>query len=285
MSALPGWLRSRLPVGEAHGFEVVVLGSAGTHPGPGRACSGFLFRTPRTSVVVDLGYGSSTNLYQLLAPEDLDAVVISHEHPDHCADLIGMYYALRFHEDGPRSIDVHAPPGTGRFLASLLSGDSRHIFRDVCGFHDAEPGDTIEIGDLEISFHASLHVVPTVSVRVSHDGRVATYSADSAGGSWLVEAARDADLFICEASWVGDADDYPEGVHLTASGAGAVAREAAARRLVLTHLWPRNDRRRARAEAAATYGDEVALAEDGEVWDVASGRLIVPDGTAQEASE
>jgi ribonuclease BN (tRNA processing enzyme) len=274
--SLPEWIRTRLPVAEADGFEVVVLGTAGTHPGPGRACSGFLFRTPTTSVVVDLGYGSTANLYQLLAPEDLDAVVISHRHPDHCADLIGMYYALRFHEDGPRTVDVHAPQGTGPFLASLLSGDSQDAFHEVCRFHDAEPGATLEIGDLEIGFHASLHVVPTVSVRVSQDGAVATYSADSAGGAWLVEAARDADLFICEATWTGDADDYPEGVHLTAGGAGAVAREAGAERLVLTHLWPRMDRERAREEAAATYGGAVSLAEDGEVWDVAGGRVIGP---------
>jgi ribonuclease BN (tRNA processing enzyme) len=266
MTPLTGWL----PGGgaESDGLEVVVLGSAGTHPGPGRACSGFLFRTRRASVVVDLGYGSSTNLYRIMAPEELDAVILSHEHPDHCVDLVGMYYALRFHPAGPLSIDVHAPPGTGEFLGQLLSGDSSATFPEVCCFHDAEPGDVLEVGDLRIELFASLHVVPTISVRVEHDGQVVTYSADSAGGSWLRDAARDADLFICEATWLGDVDDHPEGVHLTARGAGEIAREAGARQLVLTHIYPGNDREQTRGEAAEAYGGEVHLAEDGQVWRV-----------------
>jgi ribonuclease BN (tRNA processing enzyme) len=122
------------------------------------------------------------------------------------------------------------------------------------------------IGDLRIELFASMHVVPTISVRVEHDGQIVTYSADSAGGSWLRDAARDADLFICEATWLGDADDHPEGVHLTARGAGEVAREAGARQLVLTHIYPSNDREQTREEAAEMYGEAVHLAEDGQVW-------------------
>lgn len=266
MSPLTGWLPGRDAT--THGLEVVVLGSSGTRPGPGRACSGYLFRTPETNVVVDLGYGASMNLYQLVKPEDLDAVILSHEHPDHCVDLIGTYYALRFHPDGPRSVDVHAPPGTGDFLGQLLSGDSSSTFPDVCRFNDAEPGDLLEIGDLEIRLFASLHVVPTISVRVRHEDVVVTYSADSAGGTWLREAARDADLFICEATWVGDGSDKPEGVHLTASGAGRIAREAGARQLVLTHIYPGTDHDRTQREASSAYGGDVALAQDGQVWRV-----------------
>lgn len=270
MSLLSGWLPGRDR--EASGLEVVVLGSSGTRPGPGRACSGLLFRTREANVVVDLGYGASMNLYQLVKPEEIDAVILSHEHPDHCVDLIGLYYALRFHPDGPLSVDVHAPPGTGDFLAQMLSGDSSSSFPRICRFQDAEPGDVLEIGDLEVRIFASLHVVPTISVRVEHDDVVATYSADSAGGSWLREAARDADLFICEATWVGDGSDKPEGVHLTAEGAGRIAREAGARQLLLTHLYPGTDRDRSQREAATAYGGDVAFAEDGQVWRVGDER-------------
>lgn len=267
MNPLTGWLTD--DDGDAdRGFEVVVLGCSGTRPGPGRACSSYLFRTPEANVLVDCGYGSTCNLQRIMAPEDLDAVVISHEHPDHCVDLIGMYYALRFHEDGPLSLDVHAPPGVGEFLSQMLSGDSQSVFSDVCHFHDVEAGDRLTFGDLEMHFYASLHPVPTISVRATHDGKVVTYSADSAGGSWLEEAARDADLFICEASWVGDPSGYPEGVHLTAGQAGDLARKAGAERLVLTHIWPQNDRERSRREASETYGAPVDLADDGQLWQV-----------------
>jgi ribonuclease BN (tRNA processing enzyme) len=253
---------------EARGFEVVVLGSAGTYPGPGRLCSGYLFRTPSTNVVVDMGYGSTSNLFRLIPPEAIDAVILSHAHADHCVDLVGTYYALRFHADGEQEIDVYAPPGTGEFISSLVPSDSTPGVLDICRFHDVGHGDRLEIGDLVLDLYESVHVVPTVSVRVTDGTAVATYSGDSAGGGRLVEAARGADLFICEASWVGSSDDYDDGVHLTATGAGEVARDADVETLLLTHIWPANDRDRTRDEAHDAFGRDVDLAEDGDIWTV-----------------
>ncbi|MGH3441860.1 MAG: MBL fold metallo-hydrolase [Nitriliruptorales bacterium] len=249
-------------------LEVVVLGASGTHPSAGRACSGYLVRTPSTNLVLDMGNGSTTRLYEHVRVEDVDAIVLSHPHADHCVDLIGFYYALRFHPDAPLSVDVHAPPGTEEFLAQLVSSDSEARFGDVCRFHDARPGGELEVGDLRVRFFPSIHVVPAVSVRIEHDGRVVTYSGDSAGGEWLEQAARDADLFLCEASWQGSADAYPAGLHLTATGAGEVATAAGAKSLVLTHLWPANDRDTVRAEAEAAFGRRIDFAEDRDVWRV-----------------
>ena len=246
-------------------LEVVVLGSAGTHPGPGRACSSYLFRTGDAHVLVDCGNGSSANLLRLHDVVDLDAIVITHAHHDHFADLIGLYYALRFHATGQRSVDVYAPPGLDAPITGLLTGDSAATFGDVCRLHTVAPGDALRFGSLTLHLHRSRHSIATVSVRAESDGAVIAYSSDSAGGPDLVEAARGADLFVCEATWLGRQEDWPDDVHLTASQAGNVAREAGARRLALTHLWPANDRERARADAQETFGAPVELLEDGQV--------------------
>ncbi len=247
-------------------FDVVVLGCSGTHPGAGRMCSGYLLRADGTQVLVDCGYGATSNLYRFTRLDDLSAIVLSHVHPDHCVDLIGIYYALRFHSGGERTIDVHAPAGTADVLAGLLSAESQQEFTNICRFQDIAGGDRLEVGSLAFDFYSSTHPVPTVSMRASHEGRVVTYSADSAGGSSLVEAARDADLFICEATWPDEADSHPPGVHLSPQGAAKVAAEAGARRLVLTHLWPSTDRCEARSRAESFYDGPVWLAEDGQVW-------------------
>lgn len=250
-------------------FELVVCGSSGTHPGPGRNCSGYLLRTPGAKVMVDCGNGSTSVLQQEVAFEELDAVVITHRHHDHWADLVGLYYALRFHPDGPREIDVHAPAGTRDFVAQLLSDDAAAIFEQVCRFHDATPGGHVTIGDLDLTFADSEHVVPTVAVRAEHGGAVLAYSSDSSGGPALVEIARGADLFLCEASWLGHPDEWPQGVHLTARGAGEHGRIAEVDHLLLTHMWPTNDRDRALDEAREAYGDgPLDLAEDGQIWQV-----------------
>lgn len=249
-------------------FELLVCGASGTYPGRGRACSGYLLRTADTRVMLDCGNGSTSLMQRETAIDALDAVIITHRHHDHWADLVGIYYALRYHPEGQRSIDVYAPPGTQEFVAQLFSRDSAELFDEVCEFHDVEDGDTVTIGDLDLRFAASEHVVPTVSVRVEHAGAVLTYSSDSAGGQELVDIARGADVFLCEASWLGDPDDWPDGVHLTAREAGEHARRAGVGRLVLTHLWPQNDRDLAHREAAKAFDGPVDVADDGRVWQV-----------------
>lgn len=251
-------------------FELVVLGSSGTHPSAGRVCSGYLLRTPDTRVMLDCGNGSLSNLFLVSSLPELDAVVLSHAHHDHCADLIGLYYAYHYSPDVEGPLDVYAPPGTGEHLAQLLSEDSREAFLDLFRFSDVAGGHAVTVGDLDLTFHRSVHAVEAVSIRAEHDGAVVTYSGDTAGGPDLVAAAKDADLFLCEASWVGRPEDWPEDLHLTATGAGQVAKEAGVKRLVLTHLWPTNDRMIARAEASAAFGGPVEFAEDRAVLEVRS---------------
>lgn len=250
-------------------FEVVVLGSAGTHPSRQRVCSGYLLRTSTTNLLIDCGNGSTHTLQRFCDLDELDAVVISHRHADHCVDLVGAYYALRFHDGGQRRIDVHAPPGTAEMLAGLV-GDSTETFREICRFHDIGPGDQLDVGDVRLDFFEANHSVPTVAIRATVDGRVVCYSGDSGGGDGLIAAASGADLFICEASWQGPRTNFPSGLHLTAAEAGRIAAEAGAGRLVLTHIWPANDLSVSRAEAEAHFGADVSLAEDGQVLTVTS---------------
>ncbi|MBW3579187.1 MAG: MBL fold metallo-hydrolase [Actinobacteria bacterium] len=247
-------------------LEVVVLGCSGSHPGPGRACSGYLVRSERTQVVLDCGNGSTSNLFRVTDLADVDAVVLSHRHPDHCVDMIGLYYALKFDPAGDRRLDVHAPAGTREFLAQLV--DDEDTFGRILRFHEAVPGGVLEVGDLQLTFHDSPHAVPTVAIRAEHHDGVVAYSADSGGGPGVVDAARDADLFLCEATWLGDPADYPQGLHLTARGAGALAAAALARRLALVHLWPANSREQAREEAQQAYSAPVHVAEDLDVYQV-----------------
>jgi ribonuclease BN (tRNA processing enzyme) len=92
------------------GFSLHVLGSAGSHTGPDRVCSGYLLEADGTRLLVDCGNGASAMLQRFCEFDDLDGIVITHRHVDHCIDLIGMYYALRFHADGHKSLRLYAAP-------------------------------------------------------------------------------------------------------------------------------------------------------------------------------
>lgn len=247
-------------------FDLTVLGCSGSHTGPGRACSGYLFRADQHQLLVDCGNGSSANLQRITRPEDLDAILITHRHVDHCVDLIGMFYALRFHPRGPQPIRLYAAHEVVDTLTGLLSHDSSLAFREVFEVTEVSGGDTFEVGAMRVTLADAVHPVPTVSVAVeAHDVRV-VYSSDSAGGPELREFARGCDLFLCEATWQGDGSDVPPGMHLTAAEAGRIATEAEVGRLVLTHVLGSLDRNRSLAEAQVTFTGDLALAEDLRSW-------------------
>jgi ribonuclease BN (tRNA processing enzyme) len=248
------------------GFELTVLGSAGSHTGPGSVCSGYLFRADGHQLLVDCGNGASANLQRYTRFEDLDAILVTHRHVDHCIDLIGMYYGLRFHEDGGKHIDLYAADEVVDTLTSLLSGDSALGFREVFDVNEVAGDDRFEVGPMRVALTESIHPVPTVSVAVEYGGVRVVYSSDSAGGEGLRDFARGADLFLCEATWQGHAADHPEGLHLTACDAGRLATEAEVERLVLTHVLGSLDREVSRAEAAETFGGPLEVAHDLASW-------------------
>lgn len=243
-------------------LELTILGCAGSHPGPARLCSGYLVRTDTTALMVDAGNGSTANLQRFVALRDLAAIVISHRHVDHCIDLVGAYYALRFDPTPGRRLPLYAAAEVHATLTGLLSSDSEMTFDDVFDHTEVGEGSQITVGDAHLSFARSVHPPPTVSTRIEVAGSTLVYSGDSAGGPDLVQLARGADLLLCEATWAGSADDYPPGIHLTATGAGEVASAAGVGRLVLTHIAGGTDREQVLREAQAAFDGPVELAED-----------------------
>lgn len=243
-------------------MRLTVLGSSGTYTSPGQLCSGYLVRTDTTTVMVDAGNGSSANLQAEVDLAELDAIVISHRHADHCADLIGLHHAVKARGGDAGHIRLYSPPGVAQLIAELTSREAPYVFEDSFELQNVQPGDMFTVGDVRFHLFDSVHPVPTVSMRIEAEGRVLTYSADSAGGPELVRAAEDCDLFLCEATWQGDAMEYPPNIHLTAADAGRVATEARAKRLMLTHIAGHLDRHVSMAEAKETYDGPVELAMD-----------------------
>ncbi|MFI5045314.1 MAG: MBL fold metallo-hydrolase, partial [Acidimicrobiales bacterium] len=77
-------------------LRVTILGSSGTYAGPRQACSGYLLRSGRTTVLLDAGPGTLANLQEHVALDELDAIVVSHAHPDHWLEVPVMRNALRY---------------------------------------------------------------------------------------------------------------------------------------------------------------------------------------------
>jgi ribonuclease BN (tRNA processing enzyme) len=233
--------------------ELTVLGCSGSFGAPpGGACSGYLLREGDTSIWMDCGNGSFPNLQQHMDPADLSAVVITHEHPDHCVDIYGLHVMLRYGL-GQSNLPVFAPAGAEQRLGCLVAD-----WGDTFAWNAVGDGDKVRVGSVDLRFARTDHPPPTYAVEASAAGRRMIYTADT-GPEWSVDAfGSGADLVLSEASYLHD--NIPIAIHLSAHQAGLAAREARAKRLVLTHIWPQVDREASVAEGSEAFGEPVTLA-------------------------
>ena len=238
-------------------FRVTVLGCDGSYPGPGGACSGYLLRCGGTSVWLDAGPGTLAALQSHVAIEDIDAVVVSHEHVDHWSDLEHLAVACKW--------VVPRPPVPVYCEADLMSA-MRTPAADALGWTRIGPEAELSVGELAFTFSRTDHSVATLAVRADGRGRSLGYSADSGPGWGLSELGPGLDVALCEATFLSDMEGSLP--HMSARQAGHSARSAGVGRLIITHLWPRTDRRAAAAEAAEAFGAAVTVAATGQTYRV-----------------
>lgn len=249
--------------------RLVVLGSCGGWPEPWRACSGFILELDGFRILLDLGYGTLPRLLGLLgsvSADGLDAVVVTHAHPDHSLDLHGLYRARWFGQRGAPPLPLFAPRAVLDQVVGLEDADADAVAR-VFSWHPL-PAAAYRLGPARLESCALPHFVPDAGVRISVPGLTVAYTGDSGPTAALVGLGRDADLYIMEASDRDQREEVPPApagprLHLNAIDAGRAAAAAGARRLLLTHFWPGNDREATRVAAAAHFPGQVIIADEG----------------------
>jgi ribonuclease BN (tRNA processing enzyme) len=252
-------------------MRLTVIGCSGSYPGPTSSASCYLLEAEQNGrtwrVLLDLGNGALGSLQRYADARSIDGVFLSHLHADHCLDLCGYYVMRKYHPDGawPR-LPVWGPAGTARRMAKAYDLDEDPGMTEEFDF--IPYGNTaVEVGPFTITAREVVHPVTAFALRVEADGRVLAYSGDTGPCDALDALARDADLFLCEASFTHGKEDVPD-LHLTGRHAGQCATRTGARRLVLTHIPPWTDAATAYADATATYDGPVELARAGAVHHV-----------------
>jgi ribonuclease BN (tRNA processing enzyme) len=238
-------------------LTVTVLGCSGSYPAPGNACSGYLLDDGTTRVWVDAGSGTLANLQRHIGMDELDAIVLSHEHPDHWNDLEGWNIVCQYVLQRT-GFPVYAPAG---LRDRTYKPDSPSFT-----WHEIAGGQSVDIGAMEFTFSRADHGPETLAMRVDAGGRSLGYTADT-GSAWSVDALGPGlDLVLCEATLSIEEEDTMQ--HLSARQAGAQARAAGAGRLVLTHLWATVDPADARSHGSEAFGAPVEVATVGARYDV-----------------
>jgi ribonuclease BN (tRNA processing enzyme) len=244
---------------------LTILGGCGAWPDAGRACGGYLLEHDGFRLLVDPGYATVPRLLEGVTADQVDAVFVSHGHPDHCADLNPLLRARMMGAGPSAPLPVYALPGA---LDAVLALDRPGLLTGTYALHEFTAGDRLAIGPFDARTRLLPHSVPNSGVRLAAGERVLAYTGDSGPTSEVADLARGADLLLAEATYV---DRVPEQSrrHLTsARQAGRQALAAGVPRLLLTHLQPGTDPAAAKAAAAGEYDGELGIAVSGLVLDL-----------------
>ncbi len=236
----------------------VGVGAAFARVGEAQSC--YLVRGGDTAVCLDLGAGALNNLQRYMAPEQLDAIVISHLHADHCVDLFALRVYLAFGLGGATRVRVIGPPGLAERFSVFAGGDD---WGEAFAIESLNPaGGELVVGGLTVRYTPVPHSGLTFALRCDGFGGAVTYSADCRMNDALVELAQGSGVLIAEAG-NGPGPSGSDSIHLSGADAGEIARRAEVARLLLTHCFPEHDREATVAAAQAVFSGPVGWATEG----------------------
>lgn len=225
----------------------------------GAAGASYLIRADSTAIVLDLGQGSFPRLAATLEPSTVDAVFVSHLHPDHFIDLVAMRHYLRWQFDPERHVRVIAPAG----LAGRI--DALH---DEPGFTAATldveviPPD-VAVGPFRIQAIRVTHTADSHAFRVSlADGPGLVYTGDCGRASDVGPLIEPRDWLLSEVSF-GPGPVAADALHLDGPAVGELAAGSGVGRVLLTHLQMGFDADATVASVRARYDGPVELVHPG----------------------
>jgi ribonuclease BN (tRNA processing enzyme) len=244
------------------GLQLDVLGAGPAYTDRlGSAGAAYLVRSGRSAILLDLGQGAFPHLAAQLEPSTVDAVFVSHLHPDHFIDLIALRHYLRWQFSPPRRVRVIAADGIAGRLDAL---------HDEPGFAaaslDIEPLTVGRrtVGDITVEAARVTHTRDSHGFRVTAtDGPGLVYSGDCGRAEDLEPLIRPGDVLLCEVSF-GPGPVPSDAGHLDGPAVGGLASRTGAGRVLLTHLQMGFDPGATIESVRRAYQGPVDLVEPGD---------------------
>lgn len=246
-------------------MKITTLGCLGAYPYQGQGTTSFLIQSEEFNLLLDAGSGSLIQLEKIVDPLTLDAVIVSHYHHDHIADLGVLQYYWQLY-----------PKTAERSLLPIYGHNEDFIHFESLTLPNVSQGynylaeESLEIGPFSITFMKTIHPVVCYAMRIveKSTGKVFVFTGDSGYLESFVEFTKEADLFLADTYlFAGNERHF---AHFTSKEAGEMARAAGVKHLVLTHLPQFGDLKQLQKEAQVAAGEAIAvsLAEVGKVFTI-----------------
>lgn len=246
-------------------MKITTLGCLGAYPYNGQGTTSFLIESEGYHLLLDAGSGTLLELEKVLNPLDLDAVIISHYHHDHIADLGVLQYYWQLY---PKTKERPLLPIYGHGEDPIAF--ERLTLPNVSQGYDYLHEKSLEIGPFLITFMKTIHPVICYAMRIveKSTGKVFVFTGDSGYLEAFIDFTAEADLFLADTYlFAGNEKHF---AHFTSKEAGEIAKAAWVKQLVLTHLPQHGDLTQLQKEAQEAAGAAVvvSLAEVGKVFTI-----------------
>lgn len=247
-------------------MKLTALGVWGGYPTRDAGTTSYLLQSESGyNLLLDCGSRAVTELEHEMRPTWLDAVILSHYHEDHIADLGALRQYRQLYPLGQDDWDGMILPIYGHteneYEFSKLSLDK------VSEGHAYDTENGTKVGPFDITFLKTIHPVTNYAMRIveRRTGQVLIYTGDTGYFEELKDFAKEADVLLADVYFFKDKSKMPN--HLSSVEAGEIAKAATVKKLILTHLPQFGDLELLRNEAQEAAGEiPVDLAQPHKKW-------------------
>lgn len=216
-------------------MRLTILGCHSPYPGANGATAGYLLQTDTVNLLLDCGSGVISQLLNYLPLPELDAVILSHYHHDHVADIGVLQYGTMLHmrmKDRTKGcLPIYGPSNPEEKGLSLS-------YEEFTKYHEVEEHTQLTVGDCRLTFLRTQHDIPCYAMKIQHGDKVIVYGADSGPETKWFPFVEGANLFICEGTFLEKYKPKSPTGHLSIREASEVAEEIGCGQFVVTHLFP-----------------------------------------------
>jgi ribonuclease BN (tRNA processing enzyme) len=206
----------------------------------GRFNTCFHLTGERTNALVDCGASSLIAMKRLgIVTNDIQAILVTHFHADHFGGIPFFMLDAQFFTKRTRPLVVAGPAGLRdwyvRVMETGFPGSSETQPRFPLELRELAPRETARVAGMDVTPFPVRHGNPGgpfYALRVATEGKVFCYTGDTEWTEALVDAARDADLFVAEAYF----RDKRVKLHLDLATLEQHLPRIRPKRLVLTHM-------------------------------------------------
>ncbi|MEG0585549.1 MAG: MBL fold metallo-hydrolase [Christensenellaceae bacterium] len=230
-------------------MKLTVLGKYGPYPSKSGGTSSYLLECGHQKILIDAGCGTLSRVQEFCALQDINLILLSHLHADHCCEMFVLRYALK------KPVEVYLPPLPKEEYDLLCKSD--------CFCTTAINSETvIEQENLKISFCEMSHPVLCYAIKVQYNQKTLVFSGDTIYSDALINFAKDAEVLLCDSGFLSTYQSDKPLPHMFTAQAAQTAQNAHVGRLLLTHINPCYDEQKIIDEATAIFKNTVVVQEN-----------------------